>query len=73
MCIKLLGAVLMNGILRINSYFYFDGIRSSALIKGHEDIKNFTNQLNQGDFIDKYEIMEDSVEISFENRPQIIG
>jgi hypothetical protein len=64
---------MMQGISRVNSYYYFDGIRSLALIKGHEDIKNFTKQLNQGEFIDKYELMEDSVEISFENRPHLTG
>ncbi len=54
-----------------NSYYYFDGIRSMALLKGHEEIKSFAKQLSDGDFIDAYERMEDTVEISFENRPHI--
>lgn len=53
------------------SYYYFDGIRSAALVKSHEDIKSFAKQMNNGDFIDAYERMEDTVEISFENRPHI--
>jgi hypothetical protein len=54
-----------------NSYYYFDGIRSTALVKAHEDIKSFAKQINDGAFIDAYERMEDTVEISFENRPHI--
>jgi hypothetical protein len=73
MCIKLLRAVEMQGLSSnyYNSYYFFDGIRSLALLKGHEEIKSFAKQMNDGDFIDAYERMEDTVEISFENRPHI--
>jgi hypothetical protein len=58
-------------ISELNPYYYFDGIRSKAVLRGHEDIKQLSKELSEGKFIDSYERLEDSVEISYENRPHI--
>jgi hypothetical protein len=61
--------------VNLNSYYFFDGIRSQATVKGARLIRDFAKQLAEGDFIDSYRIFrtEDSVEISFQDRPQING
>lgn len=64
----------MNGV-NFSSYYFFDGIRSQATVKAGQIIKDFAAQLARGDFVDSYQSLqtEDSVEISFQDRPQVIG